>query len=50
MNNIDNQYIQHDTHCWSCRGYLSYEFQDTCPLCGWIICPVCDTCAPHCNR
>ena len=50
MNNVNNQYLQRNTHCWGCRRHLSSNIQNTCPYCGWIICPDCDTCAPHCNR
>lgn len=48
-NNQDNE---RNTHCWGwgCHRRLSSKYQDICPYCGWIICPDCDTCAPHCNR
>ena len=50
MNNIENQKFQRDANCWGCRKHLNSKFQEVCPYCGWIICPDCDTCAPHCNR
>lgn len=50
MNDFNNQHNVRDTHCWSCHRRLNSDFQASCLYCGWIICPDCDTCAPHCNR
>ena len=32
-------------HCWNCdEPNLNSDIHETCPRCGWIICPACNEC------
>lgn len=37
------------TGCWKCgENPLDNWVHDRCPVCGWVICPVCGACRPEC--
>lgn len=36
-------------YCWDCGTELSSYNNEICLGCGWIICPVCNSCNPECD-
>jgi hypothetical protein len=37
------------THCYSCHTSLNNRNHKECESCGWISCPVCNSCSPDCK-
>ena len=35
------------TGCWSCHHPINSYENSKCPICGWIICPVCGACREY---
>lgn len=50
MHNFSNEYGIRETGCWRCRRMLSSNYQKSCPICGWLICPDCLSCSPKCKH
>ena len=38
------------TWCWSCKTKLSNINSRVCLICGWFVCPTCDSCEPNCEK
>jgi hypothetical protein len=37
------------TKCHGCQTALSSDEVESCPACGWLVCPNCDACDPECG-
>jgi hypothetical protein len=38
------------THCWKCSTDLDSAKHPSCKTCGWLTCPLCDSCAQGCPK
>ena len=51
MDDLANSVKPRETNCWGCDKLdLNSKVDHICPECGWIICPDCNKCKPHCKR
>lgn len=42
--------MEYINHCWKCGQIVSSKNTIRCRICGWYICPSCDSCNPNCTH